>query len=117
MTIIATNISDTANETIKKFCTVRNGRNVNIDRITRIFPHTHRTTIVERINTIGTLSCRGNGEIVVSKADVVVVVVIGDLFGIKFRKFVTDDEYFDMFKCSTNIQSQSIELILNKLNS
>lgn len=115
MTIIATNISDTANETIKKFCTVRNGRNVNIDRITRIFPHTHRTTIVERINTIGILSCRGNGEIVVSKVDVVVVVVV--FVEIKFRKFVTDDEYFDMFICLTKIQSQSIELILNTLNS
>lgn len=53
MTIIATNISEKASETIKKFCTVRKGRNVNIDNITRIFPHIHNTTILERISTTG----------------------------------------------------------------
>lgn len=77
MTIIATNISEKANEIIKKFCTVRNGRNVKIDRITRMFPQIHKTTIVERINAIGILSFNGNGAAVVDINDDSVDVLTG----------------------------------------
>jgi hypothetical protein len=63
MTIIATNISENASETIKKFCTVRNGRNVKTDRITRIFPHIHKTTILERTSATGNALANGIGRI------------------------------------------------------
>ncbi len=59
ITIIATNISEKASETIKKFCTVRNGRNVKTDKITRIFPHIHKTTILERTSATGNALTNG----------------------------------------------------------
>lgn len=63
MTIIATNISENARETMKKFCTVRNGRKVKTERITRMFPQMHRTTILERTSATGRALANGIGRI------------------------------------------------------
>ena len=59
MTIMATNMSENANDTMKKFWTVRNGRKVKTERITRILPQIHNTTILERTNATGIASISG----------------------------------------------------------
>lgn len=58
---MATSISENASETMKKFCTVRNGRNVKTDKITSIFPQIHKTTILERTSATGNALTRGIG--------------------------------------------------------
>lgn len=71
---MATNISENANDTIKKFWTVRNGRKVNTERITRIFPQIHRTTILERTNATGNALASGIGRSEIDDDDAEIVV-------------------------------------------
>lgn len=71
---MATNISENARETIKKFWTVRNGRNVKTERITRIFPHIHRTTILERTNATGNALASGIGRRAIADDDEEIIV-------------------------------------------
>ncbi len=92
---------------MKKFCTVRNGRNVNTERITRIFPNIHKTTILERTSATGRASPIGIGEIVDVDDDVEGIVVVLNIF----RSLVAD-----MSELVDDIKYQSIKLIFNGNN-
>jgi len=102
ITIIATNISEKASETIKKFCTVRNGRNVKTDKITRIFPHIHKIIIVERTNAIGIAFTVDIGRIADDDEDSVIVVVLSKLI-----KLVDEGDIIDILKLIDDIKYQS----------
>jgi hypothetical protein len=101
MTIIATNISEKANETIKKFCTVRNGRNVKTDKITSIFPQIHKTTILERTRATGNALANGIGRI-----DTDVALFDG-------KKFNPGGDRSAIFESLEEIKYQSVLLIFN----
>lgn len=79
---MATSISENASETIKKFCTVRSGRNVNTERITRILPNRHKTTILERTRATGNAVVNDNGSIVVARVEFTNVAVNSDALDI-----------------------------------
>ncbi len=106
MTIIATNISENASETMKKFCTVRNGRNVNTDRITRIFPQIHKTTILERTNATGNALANGIERIDADDDDDVVEFI-------EEKKFKVGGDKSAIFESLEEIKYQSELLILN----
>jgi hypothetical protein len=63
---------------MKKFCTVRNGRNVKTDKITRILPQIHEITIVERTNITNNIS-----TIVIDR-----VVVDDDVTVVRLSRFI-----------------------------
>ena len=58
MTMMATSMSEHASETMKKFCTVLNGRKVNTERITRMLPQIQSTTMLERTSATGRACAR-----------------------------------------------------------
>jgi hypothetical protein len=116
MTIIATNISENANETIKKFCTVRNGRKVKTERITRILPQIHRTTILERTNATGNALTSGiartedDGD---GDDDDDAVVDERLLEFIDVNRLIDDGDINDIFESLDEIKYQSILLKLD----
>lgn len=113
--MIATKTSEKASETIKKFCTVRNGRKVKTDRITRIFPKIHRTTRVESTIAIGNALANAMGTIVGDDDDDDDVDEIGGLVVRKIRnRFVNVDVCNAMMKFFVDIKYQSIEVIFNR---
>jgi hypothetical protein len=91
---------------MKKFCTVRNGRNVKTDRITSIFPNIHKITILERTSATGRASVNAIGEIVDDENEGVVVVELRIV-----RNLVVD-----IFELVDDIKYQSIKLIFNGNN-
>jgi hypothetical protein len=91
---------------MKKFCTVRNGRNVKTDKITRIFPNIHKTTILERTSATGTAFAIAIVGTVDENGVTVVELSI-------FRNFVDDREFIDIFELVDDIKYQSIILIFN----
>ena len=104
MTIIARSISEKASETIKKFCTVRSGRNVKTDRITRMFPHIHKTTMLERTKATGSALINGIGRIVDDDNAVEFMDV---------NKLSDGDDKTAIFESLDEIKYQSMLLIFN----
>lgn len=109
MTMIATNISENANETMKKFCTVLKGRKVKTERITRILPQMHKTTILERTNATGMAFTNGMARIDEDGLGIDGKPV--ELIGL--RKFADDGEKIDIFDSLAEIKYQSRLLKLN----
>ena len=105
----ATNISENASETMKKFCTVRSGRNVKTERITRILPHMHKITMDERTNTKGNISLTDMDFWIAATAVVVVLllVVVVD----RLIRLNGEGKTFGMFKFVDDIKYQSIVLL------
>ena len=81
----ATSMSEKASETMKKFCTVLNGRKVKTERITSMLPKMQRITMLERTSATGTALANGIGSMAVKFSEPISL-------SVKF-----DDEPAEMF--------------------